>query len=206
MDNNGVNIIIDELYEMIQNARSVPLAGDKCILERDTLLDMLDDIIAELPSEIKQARKIVASCNELTNNALKESESVIAKAQSQAATTIASANSDAEKTRLNAKTEAESIIAKAKLQAQEMVKREAIYKETEKQCEEMIDKTNAKIEELRTVSNKYIADSLSKAAKTIEASLKDVNETRSKFEELTGEKKANRFGNKSNAMFDINID
>lgn len=189
MDNNGVDVIIDELYEMIQEARGVPLAADKCILERDRALDLLDEIIAALPEDIKKAHTIVNSRNELVSQARKEAEGMIAQAQTQAAATITSANSDAERTKTNAKAEAESIVARAKAQAQEMVTKEAVYKETEKQCKEMLDKANAQIAELRNVSNKYMADALRKTAETIEASLKDVNETRAKFESLTGEKK-----------------
>ena len=39
----------------------MPLAADKCILERDRVLDMLDEIIAQLPGELKQSRTIVES-------------------------------------------------------------------------------------------------------------------------------------------------
>ena len=37
----------------------MPLAADKCILERDRVLDLLDEIISQLPAEIKQSRTIV---------------------------------------------------------------------------------------------------------------------------------------------------
>ena len=42
MSNRTTEDIIGALYDMIQDARSVPLAADKCIVERDRVLDMLD--------------------------------------------------------------------------------------------------------------------------------------------------------------------
>ena len=69
---------------MVQYARSMPLAADKCILERDRVLDILDEIIAQLPAELKQSRTIVESRNELINQARREAESILRQAQEQA--------------------------------------------------------------------------------------------------------------------------
>ena len=65
MSDRNTEDIIGALYDMVQDARSMPLAADKCILERDKVLDLLDEIIAQLPSELKQSRTIVESRNEL---------------------------------------------------------------------------------------------------------------------------------------------
>ena len=62
----------------------MPLAADKCILERDRVLDILDEIIAQLPSELKQSRTIVESRNELITQARREAEGIIRQAQEQA--------------------------------------------------------------------------------------------------------------------------
>ena len=61
----------------------MPLASDKCILERDKALDMLDEIIAQLPAELKQSRAIVESRNELISQARREAETIVLKAQEQ---------------------------------------------------------------------------------------------------------------------------
>lgn len=63
----------------------MPLAADKCILERDRVLDMLDEVIAQMPGELKQARTIVESRNDLINQARREAEGILRQAQDQAA-------------------------------------------------------------------------------------------------------------------------
>ena len=106
MSSSNIEDIIGSLYDMVQDARTMPLAADKCILERDRVLDMLDEIIAQMPGELKQSRTIVESRNELINqarraqtqnrinqlrkagndymdDALKETEETIAKALSE---------------------------------------------------------------------------------------------------------------------------
>lgn len=206
MDNNGVDIIIDELYEMIQSARNVPLTADKCILERDKALDLLDEIIAALPEDIKKARTIVSSRNELISQARKEAETAISSAQSQASATIVAANNEAERTKANAKAEADSMIAKAKAQSQEMVTKEAVYQEAQKQAQEAIDNANKQIEELKKASMKYMDDALKRTEESIAASLKDVQETRTKFNVLAGDKKTPLATKRPNAFVDMDID
>ena len=84
MNDRNIEDIIGTLYDLVQDARSMPLAADKCIVERDRVLDMLDEIIAQLPGELKQSRTIVESRNELISQARREAESILRQAQEQA--------------------------------------------------------------------------------------------------------------------------
>ena len=84
MNDRNIEDIIGALYDMVQDARSMPLAADKCIVERDRVLDMLDEIIAQLPGELKQSRTIVESRNELISQARREAEGILRQAQEQA--------------------------------------------------------------------------------------------------------------------------
>ena len=84
MSTRNTEDIIGALYDMIQDARSVPLNADKCMIERDKVLDMLDEIITQLPAELKQSRTIVESRNELISQARREAESIVRQAQEEA--------------------------------------------------------------------------------------------------------------------------
>ena len=84
MTEKHIEDLITSLYDMVQDARALPLAADKCILERDKALDILDEIIAQLPSELKQSRTIVESRNELIGQARRESENIVRRAREEA--------------------------------------------------------------------------------------------------------------------------
>ena len=84
MNEKHIEDIITALYDLVQDARSMPLAADKCILERDKVLDMLDEIIAQMPAELKQSRTIVESRAEIVGQAKREAENIIRKAQEEA--------------------------------------------------------------------------------------------------------------------------
>ena len=105
MNEQNIEDIISALYDMVQDARALPLGADKCILERDKVLDMLDEIIAQLPTELKQAHTIVESRNELIGQARREAENMIRQAQDQVTRMVAE----------------EAIYQEAKRQCQEMV-------------------------------------------------------------------------------------
>ena len=84
MNNNGIEDLISILYETIQDARAVPLSSEKCIIEREKVLDLLDEISNSLPGELKQAKTIVDSRSEVITNARREAENIRKQAQQDA--------------------------------------------------------------------------------------------------------------------------
>ena len=81
---NSIEEIITTLYEMVQDAWSLPLGAEKCVLERDKVLDLLDEISNQLPGELKQAKTIVESRNEVITNAKREAEAIRKAAHAEA--------------------------------------------------------------------------------------------------------------------------
>ena len=84
MNQNGIEDLISILYETIQDARAVPLSSEKCIIEREKVLDLLDEISNSLPGELKQAKTIVDSRSEVITNARREAEGIRKQAQQDA--------------------------------------------------------------------------------------------------------------------------
>ena len=48
--------LINRMYDMVQDAKGIPLAGEKCILERDQMLDLLDELRSTLPNACRLRR------------------------------------------------------------------------------------------------------------------------------------------------------
>ena len=156
MSDRNTEDIIGALYDMVQDARSMPLAADKCILERDRILDMLDEIIAQLPSELKQSRTIVESRNELISQARREAEMIMRKAQEQAKALVSQ-----EAICVEAKQLAEEIEKKANERAAQIQRAGNAYMdESLRQTEELIAQTLADIqtvrEKFRTVTDTQV--------------------------------------------------
>ena len=145
MANRTTEDIISELYDLVQDARAMPLAMDKCILERDKVLDLLDEIIAQLPGELKQARTIVENRADLIGQGKREKENIIRKAQEQAKQLVSQ-----EAICIEAKKLADEIEKKANDRAAQIQRAGNAYMdESLRQTEEMIAQTLADIQQVR---------------------------------------------------------
>ena len=80
----GVDELLDMLFQMIDEAKNVPLSGDKCMVERDKALDLLDEIRAQFPMELAEAKKLLASRNEYIASAKREADLIRKQAEDQA--------------------------------------------------------------------------------------------------------------------------
>ena len=45
--------LVNSLYDMIQEARSVPLSAEKCMIDREKALDILDEIRTNMPKDLE---------------------------------------------------------------------------------------------------------------------------------------------------------
>lgn len=145
MSDRNSEDIIGALYDMVQDARSMPLAADKCILERDKVLDMLDEIIAQLPSELKQSRTIVESRNELISQARREAEGILREAQEKAKQMITREAIYAE-----AKKRSEELVGQTQNQINQLRKAGNEYMdESLRQTEEAISQALAEVRDTR---------------------------------------------------------
>lgn len=148
MNDHNTEDIIGALYDMVQDARSMPLAADKCILERDRVLDMLDEIIAQLPGELKQSRTIVESRNELISQARREADAVLREAQEKAKQMITKEAIYAE-----AKKRSEELVGQTQARIDQLRKAGNEYMdESLRQTEEAISKA---LEEVRDTRMKF---------------------------------------------------
>ena len=76
--------LINRMYDMVQDAKGIPLAGEKCILERDHMLDLLDELRSTLPNDLQAAKDIVEKRNDLLASGKREAEAIRRKAEEDA--------------------------------------------------------------------------------------------------------------------------
>ena len=81
---------MDMLFEMIDEARNAPLASDKCVIERDRALDLIDDIRSQFPMELTEARKMMARRAEMEAEAKRKADSIVRAADERAKQMLAS--------------------------------------------------------------------------------------------------------------------
>ena len=80
----GVNELLDMLFEMVDEAKNVPLSADKCMVERDKVLDLIDEIRSGFPMELAEAKKLLAARNDYLASAKREGDLIIKQAEEKA--------------------------------------------------------------------------------------------------------------------------
>ena len=114
MENEAMETI-EMLYSMISEARRMPLAADKVIVERDAILGMLEELRDSLPVEISEAKRLLSAKDEFISNAKREAEQIRKTAEDKARALV----------------EEEEIVKIAKLRSAE------ITSNTEQKCAEL---------------------------------------------------------------------
>ena len=71
-----VLVLIDKLDDLVHNAKKVPLT-DEVRVDREQIYDILDQMRATIPEEIKQARWIVKERQEMLAEAKREAERIV---------------------------------------------------------------------------------------------------------------------------------
>jgi cell division septum initiation protein DivIVA len=74
--------VLDELSEMVELARAVPMS-DRCVISRNQALDLLDAVRAMLPTAVQEAEEVLADRVGVIEDAYREAERLIAEARVQ---------------------------------------------------------------------------------------------------------------------------
>ncbi|MGE4353759.1 MAG: hypothetical protein AB7D36_06715 [Oscillospiraceae bacterium] len=155
--------MLELLYAMVSEAWGVPLGNDKCIIEREKVLSALDDIKAQLPVEIAEAKRLVSAKEEFIGNAKREAESVRKLAEERARHMV----------------EEQEIMRQAQKRSQE------ILAEAEENSREMLEKAQKRSNELRRVAWEYVDSSLREAEEAVTAAQNAIGGVRGKFANIS---------------------
>lgn len=139
---NTVDIIelLDILYGMVTEAWGVPLGNDKCIIEREKAVEIINEIKTNLPSALSEAKRLVAARDEFIGNAKREAEAMRKSAEERA----------------RAMVEEQEVVRVARIKSAEMISSaEAKSKELRRIASEYVD-------EIMNNTEKSVSEALSK--------------------------------------------
>ncbi len=132
----NVEELVDMLFAMIDEAKSMPLSSEKCIIERDKALDLLDDIKAQFPVELSEAKKLIASRADYIASAKREAELIRKQAEEKARQMLA-----ADELTAQAKQRATEILKVAEERSRELRRSANEY------CEDALRRTEEAVSE-----------------------------------------------------------
>ena len=112
---NDVTRLIDMLYERIEDAKSPALKPNMSMVDRDEMLDILDELLSALPVELKRAQELLAAREKFVDDAKREVDRMMRQAELDAKTKV----SDSE-VLYAAKEKARQIVAKAEERSRQL--------------------------------------------------------------------------------------
>jgi cell division septum initiation protein DivIVA len=111
---------VDELTTVIENARSVPMSGS-CMVPRDHLLDLLDDLREALPEDVQAAGAIVEQRTEILQQAQAEAERLTGRTRSETEQLLAAAHRQRDELLGTARRQRDELLARAQAQAEQLL-------------------------------------------------------------------------------------
>ena len=81
---NDVNRLIDMLYERIEDAKSPALKPNLSMVDRDEVLDLLEELRGQLPVELKRAQELLAAREKFVEEAKRDVERMMRQADLEA--------------------------------------------------------------------------------------------------------------------------
>lgn len=135
----GVEELLDMLFDLIDEAKNAPLSAEKCVIERDRALDLLDEIKGQFPVELAEARKVLNSRNEYVASAKREAEEIRRRAELEATQMV---NED-------------RVMSEARKKAEELVKRaeeqaKAVRRSANEYCDDVLRRAEEALADARS--------------------------------------------------------
>ena len=85
---SDINRLIDMLFERIEDAKSPALKPNMSLVDRDEVLDLLEELRAQLPVEIKRAQELLAAREKFVEEAKRDVERMMRQAELDAKTKV----------------------------------------------------------------------------------------------------------------------
>lgn len=80
----NIEEILNQLDDMLDRAWGLPLSNGRCVVDAEKVRDLIDEIRLNMPSQIKKAKAILESQEDIVGTAKKEAEAIIRKAEDRA--------------------------------------------------------------------------------------------------------------------------
>ena len=74
---------IDQIIALIEGARSAPMSRSNCVIDRGEMINLLDQVRADLPGELRRATALLDERDKIVEAGRREAERIIAEAEAE---------------------------------------------------------------------------------------------------------------------------
>jgi cell division septum initiation protein DivIVA len=139
---------LDELVALVESARALPLSAS-CVVPREEVLDLLDELRAALPDALEDARGVLAAREELLGQARDRRDQATGEARA-----------EADRLLTGARAEADRVLAAAHAHAERMVSADGVRRAAEAEARGVLEAARERADRLRADADAYADERL----------------------------------------------
>lgn len=141
MENKTIEQLLSSIAALVGDARGSLFGQDRCMVDRDQLLSLVDTLQTQLPKEIEEAQTIIDNCSALKTNAKKEAAET--------------------------RKEADRVLKEAEERAAKLIEETTIVAEAKQREQEILQQTEAQRAQLIAGAVQYADRIMEDAEKTV---------------------------------------
>lgn len=177
--------VLDELSEIVEHARAVPMS-EKCVISRNDALDLLDAIRGRLPRAVQEAEELLADRVGVVEDGYREAERLVAEAQGQARAIIEQARAQAEQIVAEAHAHHVHLLNEHTITQAAQAEAETLRSQAWAESDVIRAQANADVSQMRAEVDDYIEAKFSAFEATLDKTLNAVQTARSRMAERFG--------------------
>lgn len=141
MENKTIEQLLSSIAALVGDARGSLFGQDRCMVDRDQLLSLVDTLQTQLPKEIEEAQTIIDNCSALKTNAKKEAAET--------------------------RKEADRVLKEAEERAAKLIEETTIVEQAKQREQEILQQTEAQRAQLIAGAVQYADRIMEDAEKTV---------------------------------------
>ena len=144
---------IAEMEDFIDNCKLQPLSNSKIIVNKNELEELIDELKANIPDEIKKYQRIIANRDAILKDAQDKAEEMIKKANEMTV----------------------QLVSEHEIMQQAYKEANSVIQDAHAQADEIMNSTIAETNAMKTATNQYLDDSLGKLQDVLNSSIEALN-------------------------------
>ncbi len=174
MQTRSIDQMIAEISDTVQEASGMPFTGGKCLVDRERVLDLLEEIRVNLPDELRQAANVINAKNDIIESAKTEADNIVKAAQAKALALV-----DADAITVEANRRAKDILTDANDQAANLLT------SAQTKAKEMVNTAETRSAEIRKSTGEYLESAMQKTVDVMTAGLTDIKKVQQQMRSVS---------------------
>ncbi len=166
-----VYTVLDELSDIVEAARAMPMS-DRCVVNRNEVLDLLDAIRQMLPTSVQEAEELLADRVAVVEEGFREAERMVAEANREVERMLTDGNQDAH-----------AIVEAARAQQAQMVTAHHVTQAALAEAEAIRAQAVTEAEGMRQEIDQYVEDKFAVFEDSLTKTLATVQKGRDRIRE-----------------------